>query len=100
MILSFRGKMRSFLEYRKNKIQSKISIQDSVTEYFDILRLELLETVKLPELLFEGSLITESAYNAARKEDYADNKEIIELIISESKGNFCNRIFNEEIASE
>ena len=100
MILSFRGKMRSFLEYRKNKIQSKISIQDSVTEYFDILRLELLETVKLPELLFEGSLITESAYNAARKEDYADNKEIIELIISESKGNFCNRIFNEEIASD
>ena len=100
MILSFRGKMRSFLEYRKNKIQSKISIQDSVTEYFDILRLELLETVKLPELLFEGSLITESAYNAARKEDYTDNKEIIELIISESKGNFCNRIFNEEIASD
>jgi hypothetical protein len=94
--------MRSFLEYRKNKLQSKISeisIQEAVTGYFDILRLDLLETVKLPELLFEGSLITESAYNAARKEDYADNKEIIELIISESKGNFCSRLFNEDIAS-
>jgi hypothetical protein len=94
--------MRSFLEYRKNKLQSKISeisIQEAVTGYFDILRLDLLETVKLPELLFEGSLITESAYNAARKEDYADNKEIIELIVSESKGNFCSRLFNEDIAS-
>ena len=90
--------MQSFLQYRKNKLQRTIPnlpVQEALNQHFDILRLELLEAVELPPILFEFNLVTESAYEAARKEDYNDIKEILEFVISQYKCNFYQQIINE-----
>jgi hypothetical protein len=90
--------MQSFLQYRKNKLQRatpNLSVQEAINQHFDILRLELLEAVELPPILFEFNIITESAYDAARKEDYNDIKEILEFVISDYKCNFYKEMINE-----
>ena len=96
--------MKSFIEYRKNKLLkgNKLNIQESIIECFDLLKLDLLKSIKLPDILSENTrvkAITESAYEVCKKEDYQDNKQIIELIISEFKNNFWSQLISEATAT-
>jgi hypothetical protein len=96
--------MKSFIEYRKNKLLKgkKLNIQESIVECFDLLKLDLLNSIKLPDILSESTrvkAITESAYEVCKKEDYQDNKQIIELIISEFKNNFWSQLISEATAT-
>ena len=88
--------MRSFIDYRKDKLQrelNNLSIREAINNRFDIILSELLNTVKLPPLLLENqSIVAKSAYDNARKEDYQDNKFLIEFLINHYKCNFYNNL--------
>jgi hypothetical protein len=90
--------MRSFADYRKKELKKTIhslSFSECMSNSFDILRLDLLEAVKLPELLFENSLVTNSIYESARKGDYQDNKQIIDFLVGQCKSGFYQEIMQE-----
>jgi hypothetical protein len=90
--------MRSFADYRKKELKKTIhslSFSECMSNSFDILRLDLLEAVRLPELLFENSLVTNSIYESARKGDYEDNKQIIDFLVHQCKCGFYQEIIKE-----
>jgi hypothetical protein len=95
--------MHSFVDFKKQKLEKKLSnltIQEALEQHLDILRLEAVQAIKLPELLTESNLIKKSAYDFARKQDYDDHKEMVNLIISELKNNmFVSLIAEAEAAT-
>ena len=90
--------MQSFVQYRKNQLQNqlyRLTVKEAVDRYFDILKLEVFSTMKLPMLLTEGNFVAKAAYERACREDYEDNKQVIEFIINTYKKNLYNQIISE-----
>ncbi len=90
--------MRSFADYRKSEFKRNapaLSISGGISGAFDVMKLEVLEAVKLPEMLFESSMVARSCYDVARKEDFADNKAILETCFS-----YCKQEFLAELIAE
>lgn len=91
--------MRSFADYRKTSLRKNlptVSVREGVDGILNILRLDLLEAIKLPQAnIFEHSLIAESTYNRARKQDFEDNKRIVEFVVSHYRAHFYEELLAE-----
>ena len=75
--------MRSFAEYRKIEFKSKVytsTIKESISCFLESLRLDLLEKVKLPQMLLEANLALNTIYNHSVKEDYQKNKTLFQVL--------------------
>ena len=89
--------MRSFSNYRKQCIReslNRFSARGSSKALFDILKLDLLETTNLPELLTENA-ITKSEFNLFRKDCQSRNKYIVETVCDYAGNNFYDVLLAE-----
>ncbi len=78
--------MESYQEFQKKRFQiesSNMSPAEAIAWQFSLLKTDLLEAAKLPELMTEGSLLQRFHYSKACKEDYQDVKEAVDLTVSE-----------------
>jgi hypothetical protein len=94
--------LRSYADYRKQNLLARkwiSGIREGVNLQFDALRFDLLEAVKLPELLFEGSVDANAAYKIARKIDTEEVTEAVEEIIRFCKSNFYKSVIAEAAAA-
>lgn len=89
--------MRSFVEYRKNKIENSFqsSLRNSINAQFDIFRYDLLESIKLPQLLFENDIEHTVFYRQKCKEDYKQLSCFVENLIHVCKSHFYNHLITE-----
>lgn len=93
--------MLNFLEYRRKNLQDrllKLKTNEFIELNLDVFKGDLLESIKLPNLLFESSIIFESSYDDTRKKDYKENKEIIEFLLQNTK-NEITQIISEADAA-
>ena len=89
--------MRSFSNYRKQCIKEsldKFSARGSSQALFDILRIDLLETTELPELITEN-LIAKSEFNRFRNEFKNNNRYIVESVCEYAKNSFYDHLMQE-----
>lgn len=93
--------MQSYADHRKRQLRSQVyltSVKESLDLQFDVLRIDLLEAVKLPELLFEGSVDANASYNLIRKTDYEQARELVENVIYVCKSHFYESLL-EDVAT-
>ena len=91
--------MLSFADYRKEQLKETIKdvcLKEGVKKHFEILRLELLEAIKLPQVLSEGAGMAERAeYNLFVEEDFQYNRAFIEELIHLHKLHFHDELMME-----
>ena len=91
--------MLSFADYRKEQLKETINevcVEEGVKKHFEILRLELLEAIKLPQILSEGAGMAEQAeYNLFVEEDFHYNRAFIEELIHLHKLHFHDELMME-----
>ncbi len=89
--------MRSFSNYRKQCLVESLdgfSAKGSSSALFDILKIDLLEAVCLPDLLTENTLLN-SDFNRFKRDHDWYNKRIVECICDYSKQHFYNELLSE-----
>lgn len=89
--------MRSFAEYRKAQLKDVIRqscLQEGLEKQFEILRLDLLEAIRLPNN-FQSNILAEVQYNHARQADYVENRYLVEQILQVCKEEFYHELLAE-----
>lgn len=93
--------MRSFADYRKHQLReslNKLSARGSSTALFEVLKLDLMETVVLPELLTE-SVIARNDFNHFRKDFQIHGRHVVETVCENAKLRFYDVLLQEADAT-
>jgi len=89
--------MRSFADYRKAQLRNAIRqscLEEGVEQQFEILRLELLEAIRLPNQP-HNNILAEVQYNHTKKQDYAQNRYLVDQILQACKEDFYAELLAE-----
>lgn len=96
--------MRSFANFRKTELQDTIKelcVREGVETQFEILRIELIEAIKLPDTLLNEGIIADVEFNRSRMEDFEENKIFLEEVLRVYKSQFYDELLVEaEAASQ
>lgn len=94
--------LRKYADYKKAQINSQIylvSVKESINLQLESLRMDLVEAVRLPELLFEGSMENTAVYHVARREDFEQNTSLINEVIDIAKSNLYDAVVEAAVAA-
>ena len=89
--------MRSFVDYRKNELRrdlNRLNVKEGFNRHFDILRFDLMDAVKLPELVFEN-VSHNVAYEKLRRDDYLYTCRYVEDLTRLCKDQFFDTLMLE-----
>ena len=94
--------MRNFADFRKDELRETIKdlcVREGVETQFEILRIELTEAIKLPDLPLNEGILAEAGFHRLQRDDFEENKVFLEEVIRVYKTQFYDELLQEAEAT-